>query len=211
MARALGEVMTGRLDDAELGSHHRVAPHLTVVVDTTDAVGPLVGRLSEPGSDDAALLGEESLNRLLCDSDVTRVLITTAPVPADRDGGATEAATAYLAVVTTLDAMARSVLYVGRSERTVGTRLRRALEIRDGHCVFPDCRASVARCHAHHVLPWQHSGRTDLSNTALLCLAHHHAVHEGGWTTALQPGATGHEPGCWTFTPPLLRGRRLRP
>ncbi|HET7901038.1 MAG TPA: DUF222 domain-containing protein, partial [Candidatus Nanopelagicales bacterium] len=34
MALALGEVMTDKLDDAELGSHHRVAPHLTVVSDT---------------------------------------------------------------------------------------------------------------------------------------------------------------------------------
>ena len=164
-------------------------------------------------------LREESLNRLLCDSDVTRVLTTTVPVaaavPVGRRGtedGATDGAAACLAaVVTTLDAMARSVLYVGRSERTVGTRLRRALEIRDEHCVFPGCRASVARCHAHHVLPWQDGGRTDLSNTALLCLAHHHAVHEGGWATALRPGSTGHEPGCWTFTPPPLTSRRLRP
>lgn len=45
---------------------------------------------------------------------------------------------------------------------------------------------------------------------ALLCITHHHSVHEGGWVMALRDGATGHEQDCWTFTPPLRR-RRLRP
>ncbi len=206
-ALALGEVMTGRLDDATLGSHHRVAPHVTVVVDTTEVVAPLVGRVAVPGQDGDALLGEESLDRLLCDADITRVLTTVAsavePVAAGDD---------YLdAVVTTWGDMARSVLYVGRSERTVGARLRRALEIRDGHCVFPGCRARVARCHAHHVQHWRHDGSTDLPNLALLCVTHHVAVHEGGWMLTLKPGATGHEQGCWQFAPPALRARRLRP
>jgi len=91
------------------------------------------------------------------------------------------------------------------------TRLRRALEVRDGHCMFPDCRARVPRCHAHHVTPWEHGGPTTIDNTALLCDAHHHAVHEGGWTIASKPGCTGHEQGCWDFEPPPLRRRRLRP
>ncbi len=211
-ALAFGEVMTGLMDDATLGSHHRVAPHLTVVVDTTDVTAPLSGRLAIPGTDDDALLGEESLNRLLCDADVTRVLTTTAATPAAPQAGHAAGPTAYLdAVVTTLEAMARAVLYVGFAERTVTARLRRALQVRDGHCVFPGCRAHARRCHAHHVLPWQHGGATDLPNLALLCPTHHVAVHEGGWTMALRPGATGHEQGCWEFTPPLTRSRRLRP
>ncbi len=211
-ALAFGEIMTGHLDDATLGSHHRVAPHLTVVVDTTDAAAPLTGRLAIPGTDADVTLGEQSLNRLLCDADVTRVLTTAAAEPAAPPADLASAADAYLdAVVTTLDAMARSVLYVGYAERTVTARLRRALLIRDGHCVFPGCRAHARRCHAHHVLPWQHGGRTDLPNLALLCPTHHVAVHEGGWTMALRDGATGHEQGCWEFTAPLTRGRRLRP
>lgn len=207
-ALALGEVMTAKLDDAALGSHHRVAPHVTVVVDTSEVAAPLVGRVAVPGHDGDVPLGGQSLDRLLCDADITRVLTTAA---AD-DVEPVAAANTYLdAVVTTLDAMARSVLYVGRSERTVGARLRRALEIRDGHCVFPGCRARVARCHAHHVQHWRHDGPTDLPNLALLCLTHHVAVHEGGWALTLKPGATGHEQDCWQFTPPLQRSRRLRP
>ena len=128
------------------------------------------------------------------------------------DAAAAAADADYLAaVVMTLEAMARSVLYVGRNERTVSARLRRALEIRDGHCAFPGCRARLARCHAHHVTHWQHGGTTDLPNMVLLCPSHHVAVHEGGWTLALKAGATGHERGCWLFTPPTLRSRRARP
>ena len=220
-ARALSEFMTGTLDDATLGSHHRVAPHITVGVDTTDATAPLIGRMAVPGQDGDVLLGEESVNRLLCDADVTRVLTTAAASAAFADpatetdestAAEDDAATAYLAaVVTTLEAMARSVLYVGRHERTISARLRRALEIRDGHCVFPGCRARVARCHAHHVQHWKDDGPTDLPNLALLCVTHHVAVHEGGWTLALKPGATGHERGCWKFTPPPPKTRTRRP
>ncbi len=221
-ALALAELMTDRLDDAELGSHHRVAPHLTVIADLTDVAAPLMGRLQTGDDDGEALLGAPSLDRLLCDSDVTRVLTTTArlgPLPPAPDAAASPAAAVrsttaddYLETVTaTLEAMSRSVLYVGLSERTVSARLRRALEVRDGHCIFPGCRARAARCHAHHVLPWQHGGATDLPNLALLCVTHHMALHEGGWTMALRPGLTGHERGCWEFTPPPLRARRLRP
>lgn len=243
-AHALGEVMRSRLDNAELGSHHRVAPHITVVADVTDAAAPLMGRALVPGSDDEVLIGEQSLNRLLCDADITRVLTTTrstpnqdtaaTTLPAARETGALDAdtdiddcagagaraaidapdtrATDYLAaVVTTLEVMARRVLYVGRTERTVTARLRRALEVRDGHCVFSSCRARVSRCHAHHVVPWHHHGPTDLPNLALLCPTHHVAVHEGGWTMSLRPGATGHETDCWQFTEPPTRRRRTRP
>jgi hypothetical protein len=113
-------------------------------------------------------------------------------------------------VVESLEAAGRSVLYVGRTQRTVSYRLRKALEARDHHCVFPGCRAHARRVHAHHVLPWERGGPTDLPNLALLCVGHHHAVHEGGWTMALRAGMTGHESGCWEFTPPPLRRRRLR-
>jgi len=219
LARALGEVMTDRLSNGDLGTHHGVAPHITIVSDITDVTAPLVGGMTVPGTDAPALVPDATMHRLLCDADITRVLTTTLPIPSGaRDcassGGtsAEDRADASLhAVTTTLTAMARSVLYVGRSQRTVSTRLRRALEARDGHCAFPGCRARVARCHAHHVIPWEHDGPTSIDNTALLCVTHHHAVHEGGWTMALRADCTGHEHSCWDFEPPPLRRRPLRP
>jgi hypothetical protein len=219
-ARALGEVMTDQLDAGALGSHHGVARHVTLVGDITDAAAPLTGRLAVPGQDHDVLLPPTTMARLLCDSEVTRVLTTTdVPATVDLDspdeqceGSHGERERAFLrAVTTTLAGMARNVLYVGRSQRTVSARLRRILEARDGHCAFPGCHAHTRRCEAHHVTPWEHGGPTSMDNLALLCIAHHHAVHEGGWTMQLTHGATGHETGCWEFTPPPLRRRRLRP
>jgi hypothetical protein len=115
-----------------------------------------------------------------------------------------------VALVDAVRAEARSVLHAGRAERTVTARLRRALEVRDRRCAFPGCHAHVGRCEAHHVLPWEDRGPTDLPNMAILCVAHHHAVHEGGWTMRLRDGCTGHEQGCWAFEPPLLGRRRPR-
>ena len=73
-----------------------------------------------------------------------------------------------------------SVLDVGRRRRTVGWRLRKALEARDGGCRFPGCD-SRARTHAHHITPWAEGGETAMNNLVLLCPFHHRAVHEGGW------------------------------
>jgi len=95
-----------------------------------------------------------------------------------------------------------AVLYVGRAHRTVTPRQRRALEVRDRHCVFPGCRAHPRRCQAHHVREWEHDGTTDIDNLALLCVRHHISVHEGGWTITRTPGTTPYETGCWTLAPP---------
>jgi predicted restriction endonuclease len=45
----------------------------------------------------------------------------------------------------------------------------------------------VAWCEAHHLRHWLHGGPTDLANLALLCRAHHRAVHEGGQRLHHQP------------------------
>ena len=44
--------------------------------------------------------------------------------------------------------------------------------------------------HNHHVLPRAQGGPTVIDNLVLLCLPHHHAVHDGGWTSRLQPDGT---------------------
>ena len=73
-----------------------------------------------------------------------------------------------------------SVLDVGRRRRTVGWRLRKALEARDGGCRFPGCE-SRGRTHAHHITPWAEGGETAMNNLVLLCPFHHRAVHKAGW------------------------------
>ena len=73
-----------------------------------------------------------------------------------------------------------SVLDVGRSRRTAGWRLRKALDARDGGCRFPGCTSRL-RTHAHHIRHWAQGGETAMDNLVLLCPFHHRAVHEGGW------------------------------
>ncbi|MGH2758016.1 MAG: DUF222 domain-containing protein [Actinomycetota bacterium] len=70
---------------------------------------------------------------------------------------------------------------IGRTSRTVPSRIRRHLNERDGGCVVCGRRAG---CHAHHVKHWAHGGRTDLENLVLLCRRCHRSVHESGFGLA---------------------------
>jgi hypothetical protein len=198
-AVAFGELMTGLLDDARVGSHHGIAPHITLTVDLDRLRAGLGGDLAMPGTDDPVVLGSRTVHRILCDGSVTPIVVrhdrVTAPPGSTPGPLGDELADLLLAESV-------EVLYVGRSERTVPPRLRRALDVRDQHCVFPGCRAHPRRCHAHHVQEWEHGGTTDIDNCALLCVRHHHAVHEGGWTITRTPGVPATATGCWTFTPP---------
>jgi hypothetical protein len=73
----------------------------------------------------------------------------------------------------------RQPLEVGRATRVGQPAQRAALAVRDGGCVFPGCDRPLAWCDAHHLWHWVDGGPTDLANLALLCRAHHRAVHEG--------------------------------
>jgi hypothetical protein len=99
------------------------------------------------------------------------------------------------------DATTRYVLVDGAiplgataAEPKVSATLRAALVARDGGCRFPGCRQPVDVCDNHHVVPRAKGGPTTLDNLDLLCLPHHHAVHDGGWTSQL------HADGTVTFT-----------
>jgi hypothetical protein len=111
--------------------------------------------------------------------------------------GRLQAATALLP--PTLGGAPTQPLEVGRTTRVVQPAQRAALAVRDGGCVFPNCERPLAWCEAHHLRHWLHGGPTDLANLALLCRAHHRAVHEGGWRLTRQPD------GRLTATPPHRR------
>jgi hypothetical protein len=66
------------------------------------------------------------------------------------------------------------------TSRVISPAQRAALAVRDGGCGFPDCGRPLAWCEAYHLRHWLDGGPTDLANLALLCRAHHRAVHEGG-------------------------------
>jgi hypothetical protein len=87
-----------------------------------------------------------------CDAGITRVVLDPDGVPLD----------------------------YGRTKRLVPAGLRRAVEIRDRHCVFAGCSAPTHWCDVHHVAEWlRDGGETSLGNSALLCERHHTKVHHG--------------------------------
>ena len=74
-------------------------------------------------------------------------------------------------------------LNIGRRTRTIPPAIRRALALRDHGCRFPGC-THTRFLHGHHIQHWLHGGETSVDNLATLCAAHHHLVHEGGWSVA---------------------------
>ncbi len=119
-------------------------------------------------TEDGGRVSAETSSRLCCDAEIV-------PIARRTDG---------------------SVLDVGRRSRTVGWRLRKALEARDGGCRFPGCGSRV-RTHAHHITHWAHGGETAMDNLVLLCPFHHRSVHEGGWRVEMD------EEGVPSFFNPL--------
>ena len=101
-------------------------------------------------------------------------------------------------------------LWVGMGKRLATRAQRVALIARDRGCV--GCGADPAWCQAHHVVPWEADGPTDIDNLVLLCSRCHHQVHDDGWRIqqspdgkrSLRPPAKGHRP------PPSNKIRKRR-
>ncbi len=77
-------------------------------------------------------------------------------------------------------------LAIGRRTRAIPPAIRRALQIRDGHCRFPGCTST--RVDAHHIVHWADGGETSLDNLVLQCRHHHRLLHEGGFSCERLPG-----------------------
>jgi Domain of unknown function (DUF222) len=71
-------------------------------------------------------------------------------------------------------------LSIGRKTRTIPSAIKRALLLRDRTCRFPGCDHRLF-LDGHHLRHWADGGETSLSNTTLLCGAHHSYVHERGY------------------------------
>jgi hypothetical protein len=74
-----------------------------------------------------------------------------------------------------------SLLDLGRRIPFPPPGQRRAMEARDGGCVFPGCDCPPAWCDAHHVDERSRGGRTDIRRMGLLCRHHHRITHRAGW------------------------------
>ena len=69
-------------------------------------------------------------------------------------------------------------IWVGRDHRFATIAQWRALIARDRECV--GCGADANRCEAHHILPWENFGNTDIENLVLVCARCHHDLHDRG-------------------------------
>jgi hypothetical protein len=112
----------------------------------------------EVGELGESFLSAEAARRLSCDAGVVEVIEDEHGIP----------------------------LSVGRKRRTIAGALKRALYKRDSVCTFPGCMHRIF-LEGHHIKHWADGGETSLQNTALLCSAHHHHVHEYGYDIELGP------------------------
>jgi hypothetical protein len=150
-ADAATNIIRRSLDTGTLGNTRKVRPHVTVVIDlearpgtTPELIDAIRNERRYRGS-----LSRATLDRIMCDADLTRVLMA----------GDSE------------------VLDVGRTTRTVTKAQWNALVARDGGCTRPGCDAPPGQCEVHHILPWSEGGGTDIDNMKLECWKHHREEH----------------------------------
>ena len=78
-------------------------------------------------------------------------------------------------------------LNLGRTTRLANRAQRRALRGLYRNCAIPGCTVSYDRCKLHHIIWWQHGGRTDLHNLLPVCSIHHTKIHNDRWIIELGP------------------------
>jgi hypothetical protein len=90
-------------------------------------------------------------------------------------------------------------LWLGRTRRHATMAQYLALAVRDGGCVL--CGATIQRCQAHHLVPWNApaKGTTDIDRLALLCGPCHRDLHRRNRT--LHPGTGPNGRTRWTTRP----------
>jgi hypothetical protein len=91
-------------------------------------------------------------------------------------------------IVPVLLDSAGNPLDVGRTRYPFPPKIRRAIEIRDRHCTFGNCRVPPQWCDVHHLTPFSQGGVTSAENGTILCGPDHRRVHAAGWTGELTNG-----------------------
>jgi hypothetical protein len=99
---------------------------------------------------EAGPITAEAARRLACDASISHILVDHEGMP----------------------------LAAREARRVVPPALRRALDLRDGHCTHPGCDVPARWCDAHHIIHWAHGGKTQLANLRLLCRKHHRLQHD---------------------------------
>ena len=149
-ADALVQLCDNALASGQLPLTRTVKPHVFARIDLEALVDPSVGA-GAGRTQFGTVISAARARWLSCDGNVSRVVF-----------GPDSA-----------------VLDLGRSRRVSDPYLRRAVELRDGGCVFTGCDAPAWFCDVHHLVHWAFGGETSQENSALLCERHHTKVHHG--------------------------------
>ena len=121
-----------------------------------------------PGElEDGTIVPVRELERLMCDCEITRMIMNAEGVPLD----------------------------VGRTQRTYTKELRRAVLTRDRHCQWPGCKMRASWSEVHHITWFSRGGSTSLEEAICACSYHHHRIHElDVQITVLADGFDFHHP-----------------
>ncbi|NLE72984.1 MAG: DUF222 domain-containing protein [Actinomycetales bacterium] len=112
--------------------------------------GDAGGAVAPATIDDDAALPPSETARLLCDCELTRVVVDAQGQPLD----------------------------LGRAVRLHTPAQRRGITVRDGGCFWPGCGAPTRWCEVHHLAWWDRDdGPTSVLDGALACSFHHHELH----------------------------------
>jgi hypothetical protein len=150
-ADALVDLAMHAMDTGLIPQRASQRTHLQV----TTSLETLLGLAGAPAAEMelSVPISSKTVERLACDCSVTRILLDSESM----------------------------VIDVGRAKRTISGPQRKALNVRDKHCVWPGCERPASWTEGHHLVHWLHGGGGDLPNLALLCYRHHWMVHEGNW------------------------------
>ena len=141
-------------------TRHGARPQVMVVMQAED----LAALETDPGSVAGRFLGSgqsisgTGLRHLVADSELIRMVVDARGVPTE----------------------------VSTTVRTVPQGLWRALQLRDGGCVWPGCDAPPAWCDvAHGAQAYTDGGKLSLDNSMLLCRRHHRRFDAGDREVAI--------------------------
>lgn len=139
-----------------------------VTVGVTPTALPGLGGVTPARTEDGVPVPFSELTRLLCDAEVSRVVLGADSTPVD----------------------------LGRSVRLFSGAVRRAVIVRDQVCAFGGCGKPARWGEVHHIAWWDRDGGgTSVDNGVLLCVFHYHEVHRADLRIRrLQPHLGGASP-----------------
>ena len=141
-----------------LGRHGECLNDRTEV---TESLGAVLGRIRagiaqgmlagfQPALlEDGTALAPSQLASMLCDSSLTRIVLTAHGEPLD----------------------------ASRAQRTFSATQAKAVLVRDRTCRYPGCDRGIEVGQIHHAQQWEKGGATIIDNAVLLCYRHHNTVH----------------------------------